>query len=77
MIVYLNDECPISPTFMRLHCREDAKNWGERYVNMMFVYNKLSQTTVYEVVGDDDLYLVQNLDPKENNIFTKQIKESR
>lgn len=75
MIVYMNDDFPIPPTFMlwRLHCREDAKNWGERYVGRMIAYNELSRTSGYEVVEDDGLYFVKNLDPEEKVDADKKV----
>jgi len=31
----------------------------------MITFNELSRTTRYEVIGDDDLYLAENLDLEE------------
>jgi len=49
----------------RQHSRQDAENWDARYVGMMITYNKLSGAADYEAIGDDDLYLVENLDLEE------------
>jgi len=39
----------------------------------MIANNELSRTTGYEVIGDDDLYLVENLDPEENVVAHKKV----
>jgi len=62
----LKDDCLISPTcpLWRRHHREDAQNWSDRYVSRMTDYNELSRTAGREVVGDDEeLYIIENLDP--------------
>jgi hypothetical protein len=49
----------------RQHRRQNIEKWDERFVGMMITFNELSRAAGYEVVGDDDLYLVENLDPEE------------
>jgi len=40
--------------------QQDAEKWDERYVGRVIAFNELSRTTCYEVVGDDDLFLVES-----------------
>ena len=39
----------------------------------MIVYNELSQTADYKVIGGDDWYLVEDLDPEEKVIVDKKV----
>ena len=49
-----------------LHHREDAASWPDRYASQMVDYNELSRMAGQEVVGDDEeLYIIENLDPNE------------
>lgn len=41
---------------------------------MMISFNELSWAEGYEVVGDDDLYLVENLDPDETITTDKKVR---
>jgi len=50
----------------RQHCRNDAKKVDERYDGRMVSYKELSRVAGYEVIGDDDLYLVENIVLKQN-----------
>ncbi|AES86780.1 hypothetical protein MTR_4g014760 [Medicago truncatula] len=75
MMVYLTDDCPIPPTSVlwKQHRQEDAKSWDERYVDRMIAYNELSRAESFVLIGDDDLYHVENLDPKENFATHKKV----
>ena len=64
MKVFLKDGSPIPPTSVlwARHCREDARTWDARYVEMMVAYNVLCRAAGHEVIGDDaDLYVVENI----------------
>jgi len=41
----------------------------------MIVYNKLSQAKGYKVIEDDNLYLIENLDPKEKVDAHKKVRD--
>jgi hypothetical protein len=42
---------------------------------MMVAFNELNQAVGYEVVGDDDLYLVEDLDPEEKVVSDKKVED--
>ncbi|AES78091.1 hypothetical protein MTR_7g024450 [Medicago truncatula] len=62
IMISLKDDCPIPPTSVlwRQHHQQDTKKWDERYVRRVISFNELSRAAGYEVVGEDDLYLVEN-----------------
>jgi len=76
MIVYLKDDCPIPPTSViwRQHRRQNVEKWDKKYVGMMITFNELSRATSYEVVGDDDLHIAENLDPEETIAIDKKVR---
>lgn len=41
----------------------------------MIAYNELCWAACYEVIGDDNLYLVENLDPEENVDAGKNVED--
>jgi len=68
MAVELKDGCLIPPTcpLWRRHAREDAQSWPDRYVSRVADYNELSRAAGVEVIGDDEeLHIIENLDPDE------------
>jgi len=68
MALDLKDDCPIPPTsaLWRQYHREDADTWPDRYVSRMTDYNELSRAAGVEVIEDDEeLYIIENLDPDE------------
>jgi hypothetical protein len=78
MIIYLKDGCHIPPTspLWRQHCRDDAKSWPDRYISRIADYNELCRATGYDVIGDDeDLYIIENLDPKKKVVAEKMVED--
>jgi len=78
MIIQLKDGCPIPPIFplWRQHARDDSLSWPNRYVNRMADYNELCRVTGFEVIGDDqDLYIIENLDPEEKVVVGKKVED--
>ncbi|KEH44283.1 hypothetical protein MTR_1g111720 [Medicago truncatula] len=70
MALDLKDGCPIPPTcnLWRRHHREDADSWPNRYASRMVDFNELSRAAGQAVVEDDEeLYIIENLDPDEND----------
>ena len=68
MALNLKDDCLIPPTssLWKQYHREDADTWPDRYVSRMAYYNELSRAAGVEVIEDDeDLYIIENLDPNE------------
>jgi len=68
MALDLNDDCPFPPTsaLWRRYHREDADIWPNRYVSRMTDYNELSRAAGVAVIEDDEeLYIIENLDPDE------------
>lgn len=64
-MVYLKNGCPIPPTrAMEITPWQDTEKWDERYVAI----NELNRAAGYEVVGVDDLYIVENIDPEEKDV---------
>jgi hypothetical protein len=78
LIIHLKDGCHIPPTcpLWRQHARDDAKSWPDRYISQMADYNELCRATDVEVIGDDqDLYIIENLDPKDKVVAGKKVED--
>jgi hypothetical protein len=77
MMIYLKDCCQIPSTSLlwKQQIREDVKSWDEIYIKRMIACNELCCAACYEVIGDDDLYLVENLDPEENVDDDKNVED--
>ena len=68
MTLDLKDDCPIPHTsaLWRRYHREDADTWHNRYVSRMADYNELGRAACVKVIEDDEqLYIIENLDPDE------------
>jgi len=79
MIIHLKDDCPIPPScqLWRQHARDDALSWPDRYVSRMADYIELCGAAGVEVIGgDQDLYIIENLDPKEKVVAGKKVEDS-
>jgi len=80
MIVYLKVGCPIHLIFVLCaqHYRDAEKSWDARYAHKMIVYNELSRTTDNKIIGDNDLFIVENLEPQEKLLLIRRLEmESR
>ncbi|KEH34266.1 hypothetical protein MTR_3g463860 [Medicago truncatula] len=78
MIIHLKNGSPIPLTcpLWRQHARYDTLSWLDRYVSRMADYNKLCRAAGFEVIGDDqDLYIIENLDPDENVVAGKKAED--
>jgi len=48
----------------------------DRYIHQIVDYNALCWAADYEVVGDDnDLYIIENLDPEEKVVVEKNVED--
>jgi len=61
---------------MIIYLKVDYKNLSDRYTNRMVDYNKLCRAAGYDVVRDDqDLYIVENFDPRKKVVAEKKVKD--
>jgi len=68
MALDLKGDCPIPPTsaLWRRYHREDVDTWPDRYASRMADYSELSRAAGVAVIEDDEeLYIIENLDPDE------------
>jgi hypothetical protein len=68
MALKLKVGCLIPPTstLWRRYHQEDADTWPDRYASRMADYNELSRAAGVAVIEDDEeLYIIENLDPDE------------
>jgi len=76
-ILHLKNDCPIPLTSVPWapHCRDNARPENYRYIHMMIVYNELSRVTFNEIIGDDDVVIVETFDSENYVIDDKKVED--
>lgn len=76
-IFYLKNDCPIPLTFVLWapHYRDNAHPEDYRCIHMMIVYNELSRVAFNEIIGDDDVVIVEIFDSQDCVTDDKKVED--
>jgi hypothetical protein len=69
--------CLIPSTFVLWgqHRQDDVEPGEPRYIHMMISYDNFSWAVDIEIIGNDDVVIVENLENEENVVYDKSVED--